>query len=64
MSPETFGHFGQSGSFLWVDPAAAVACASLSDRGFGGWARTAWPALGDAVLAAARSGHPTHTGPD
>ncbi|MGV3760126.1 MAG: serine hydrolase domain-containing protein [Actinomycetota bacterium] len=63
-SPETFGHFGQSGSFVWVDPEAGVACASLSDRGFGRWARTAWPVLGDAVLAVARSGHPTHTAPD
>ena len=62
-SPATFGQFGQSGSFLWVDPEAGVACASLTDRGFGSWARTAWPQLGDAVLAAARSGHPTHTGP-
>lgn len=62
-SPATFGHFGQAGSFLWVDPEAGVACASLSDQPFGGWARTAWPALGDAVLAAARSGHSAHTPP-
>jgi CubicO group peptidase (beta-lactamase class C family) len=53
-SPETFGHFGQSGSFLWVDPRAGVACASLTDKGFGDWARDAWPALGRAVLDAAR----------
>jgi CubicO group peptidase (beta-lactamase class C family) len=50
-SPETYGHFGQSGSFLWVDPAAGVACAALADRAFGGWAAQAWPALSDAVLA-------------
>ena len=25
-SPTSFGHFGQSGSFLWVDPTAGVAC--------------------------------------
>lgn len=52
-SPRTFGHFGQSASFLWVDPDAGVACASLSSEGFGDWARAAWPVLGDAVLAAA-----------
>lgn len=52
-SPEAFGHFGQAGSFLWVDPVAGVACASLSDAKFGDWARTAWPALGTAVLRAA-----------
>jgi CubicO group peptidase (beta-lactamase class C family) len=50
-SPRTFGHFGRSGSFLWVDPDARVACASLADREFGGWAADAWPALADAVLA-------------
>lgn len=59
-SPATFGHFGQSGSFLWVDPDAGVACASLSDQPFGDWAREAWPALGDAVLAAARRGRSAH----
>ena len=50
-SPRTFGHFGQSGSFLWVDPLAGVACACLSDRDFGDWAKEAWPRLSDAVLA-------------
>ncbi len=49
-SPATYGHFGGSGSFLWVDPAVGLACASLSDREFGPWAMTAWPALSDAVL--------------
>lgn len=52
-SPEAFGHFGQSGSFLWVDPGPGVACASLSDQRFGDWARAAWPELGRDVLAAA-----------
>jgi CubicO group peptidase (beta-lactamase class C family) len=50
-SPATFGHFGGSGTFLWVDPAAGVACASLTERAFGDWAKEAWPALSDAVLA-------------
>jgi CubicO group peptidase (beta-lactamase class C family) len=49
-SPATFGHFGQSGSFVWVDPTARLACAALADRDFGPWARTAWPALADAVV--------------
>ena len=49
-SPRTFGHFGQSGGFLWVDPDAAVACACLTDTRFGDWAKAAWPALADAVL--------------
>lgn len=50
-SPRTFGHFGRSGSFLWVDPAAGLACAVLTGHDFGPWAATAWPALSDAVLA-------------
>jgi CubicO group peptidase (beta-lactamase class C family) len=49
-SPATFGHFGQSGGFLWVDPVARVACAALCDRPFGPWAASAWPSLADAVL--------------
>jgi CubicO group peptidase (beta-lactamase class C family) len=49
-SAETFGHFGQSGTFLWVDPVAGVACAALTDRPFGPWAAAAWPAFSDAVL--------------
>lgn len=52
-SPQTFGHFGGSGAFLWVDPMAGVACVGLADRLFGNWAMDAWPALGSAVLAAA-----------
>jgi CubicO group peptidase (beta-lactamase class C family) len=50
-SPATFGHFGGSGSFLWVDPVARVAMACLSGVRFGEWALTAWPRLADAVLA-------------
>jgi len=50
-SPATFGHFGQSGSFVWVDPVARLACAALCDRDFGPWAARAWPALSDGVMA-------------
>ncbi len=49
-SPATFGHFGGSGSFLWVDPEHGLACAALSGREFGPWALTTWPAFSDAVL--------------
>jgi CubicO group peptidase (beta-lactamase class C family) len=49
-SPATFGHFGKSGSFLWVDPAAGCACACLTGREFGEWAGV-WPPFSDAVLA-------------
>jgi CubicO group peptidase (beta-lactamase class C family) len=50
-SPRTFGHFGQSGTFLWVDPEARAACVCLTDRDFGDWAIPVWPVLTDAVLA-------------
>ena len=49
-SARAFGHFGGSGTFLWVDPERAVACAALTDREFGEWAKAAWHAFADAVL--------------
>jgi CubicO group peptidase (beta-lactamase class C family) len=49
-SERTFGHFGASGTFLWVDPDAGLACGVLTDRRFGDWAIEAWPPLSDAVL--------------
>lgn len=49
-SPGTFGHFGQSGGFLWVDPTARLACVSLSDTAFGPWAAEVWPRLSSRVL--------------
>jgi len=49
-SPRTFGHFGGSGSFLWVDLEPGLALACLSDLDFGDWALEAWPRLSDAVL--------------
>ncbi|MGH8958611.1 MAG: serine hydrolase domain-containing protein [Acidimicrobiia bacterium] len=49
-SPETFGHFGGTGSFLWVDPKHRLAMCGLSGRQFDDWAMTAWPALADAVI--------------
>jgi CubicO group peptidase (beta-lactamase class C family) len=52
-SPRTFGHFGGSGTFLWVDPEAELALACLTDREFDAWAKDAWPRLSDAVLTEA-----------
>ncbi len=55
-SPATFGHFGGSGSFLWVDPVAGLAVCGLSGgTEFGPWALEAWPTLADAVLEQWRS---------
>ena len=50
-SPRTFGHFGGAGTFLWVDPERSLALVALSDREFDDWAKTAWPALSDAVVS-------------
>jgi CubicO group peptidase (beta-lactamase class C family) len=49
-SGRTYGHFGQSGTLLWVDPAADLALVVLTDRNFGDWAYPLWPALSDEVL--------------
>ncbi len=52
LSPVTVGHFGRSGSLVWADPVTNVALAALSGRDFDDWARTGWPQLNDAVVAA------------
>ena len=49
-SERTFGHFGGSGTFLWVDPDRRLALAALTDLEFGQWALDAWPRLSDAVI--------------
>jgi CubicO group peptidase (beta-lactamase class C family) len=49
-SAGAFGHFGGSGTFLWVDPVAQVVCAALTTREFDEWAKEVWPRLSDAVL--------------
>ncbi|GAB90730.1 serine hydrolase domain-containing protein [Gordonia rhizosphera] len=50
-SPRTFGHFGQSGTFLWVDPDLGAACVVLTDRTFGPWAKPLWSEFNDTVVA-------------
>lgn len=57
-SPATYGHFGGSGTFFWVDPDATggpLALICFTDREFGPWSLDAWPALSDAVLRAERA---------
>jgi CubicO group peptidase (beta-lactamase class C family) len=51
-STRTFGHFGQSGSMLWIDPHAAIGVCALSSDPFGPWAQKAWPGFSDAALNA------------
>jgi CubicO group peptidase (beta-lactamase class C family) len=54
-SPASFGHFGASGCFLWVDPDAELAAVGVSNRPFedGRWGMTTWPAWSDALPASA-----------
>lgn len=50
--PRTFGHFGGSGTFVWVDPALDRALIVLTDRAFGPWALDVWPPFSDGVIDA------------
>ena len=43
--PEVIGHFGQSGSFIWVDRAAGTAGAFLGAQKFGPVHKALWPDL-------------------
>ncbi|WP_010540511.1 serine hydrolase domain-containing protein [Dietzia alimentaria] len=52
-SSGTFGHFGQSGTLLWVQPDLSAALVVLTDREFGDWAKPLWPELSDRVVKAA-----------
>ena len=47
-SARTYGHFGQTGGFIWADPDADLALVVLTDRDFGEWALDLWPAISDA----------------
>ncbi len=49
-SPRTFGHFGGSGTFIWVDPTQRLATIALTDRDFGEWAMRCWSEFSDAVV--------------
>jgi CubicO group peptidase (beta-lactamase class C family) len=51
-SSSTFGHFGRSGTMLWIDPVARSALIALADEPFGAWSVEHWPVLSDAVIEA------------
>ena len=51
-SPETFGHFGGAGTFIWVDPELDRSLVCLTDREYGRWALDAWPHFSDDVIEA------------
>lgn len=43
MPKNAAGHFGQSGTFLWIAPDQRRAAVVLTDRDFGEWAMERWP---------------------
>jgi CubicO group peptidase (beta-lactamase class C family) len=52
-SPQTFGHFGGSGTMMWIDPTIDTGLIALTDLNFDKWsaeALVAWPSLSDAVI--------------
>ena len=50
--PATIGHFGGSGTFLWVDHERGFAACALTDTEFGPWSLEAWPAFSNQVVSA------------
>ncbi|HEX6659028.1 MAG TPA: serine hydrolase domain-containing protein [Ilumatobacter sp.] len=57
-SSQTFGHFGGSGTMMWVDPSIDAGVVALSDRPFPEWrdeALVMWPQFSDAVVAERRA---------
>jgi len=50
-SPTAYGHFGQSGCLLLVDPERDLVLAAASPIEFGPWAKALWPSWIDGVLS-------------
>ncbi|MEP1123010.1 MAG: serine hydrolase domain-containing protein [Ilumatobacter sp.] len=64
-SAATCGHFGGSGTFMWIDPDSVqghhVGVVALTDRAFDEWSADAlrlWPELSDAVIGELTQGAP------
>ncbi|MFN3219280.1 MAG: serine hydrolase domain-containing protein [Acidimicrobiales bacterium] len=50
----TFGHFGGTGTFLWVDPTLGLAAVAISGTDYGPWALDVWPPTSQALIDLAR----------
>lgn len=48
--PATFGHFGVSGSFIWVDRGRDLAAVFVGTEKFGSWHKKNWCLLNDQIL--------------
>lgn len=49
-SPATFGHFGVSGSFIWVDRERGAAAVFLGEESFGPWHKENWATFNQGLL--------------
>ncbi|GGG71398.1 serine hydrolase domain-containing protein [Corynebacterium pelargi] len=56
MPEDTVGHFGQSGTFLWLAPKQRRAAVMLSDRDFGAWAKPLWQETNDVLWRSLQQG--------
>lgn len=48
-SPRSFGHFGQAGSFLWIDPSVQLGAVFLGDKRFCDEHREKWTAMNERI---------------
>lgn len=54
-SAQTFGHFGGTGTYLWVDPVLGLGAVAISGTQYGPWANEAWPVTNQAIIDRYRS---------
>lgn len=54
-SPQTYGHFGQSGAFIFHDPENNISGCCLSNSDFAPWAKVAFPVLSAEIYKTAMS---------
>lgn len=54
-SDQTYGHFGQSGSFLWIDPSSRLGAVFLGQKPFGALHKQLWPQLNRALREVAQT---------
>lgn len=54
-SAQTYGHFGQSGSFLWIDPTSRLGAVFLGQEAFDALHKQLWPKLNCALREVAKT---------
>lgn len=51
MPQDVVGHFGQSGTYLWLHPTSKIGAIVLTDKPFGDWAKPLWADSNEAIFA-------------